>query len=139
MKQISARNLSLKIFGDENFYKYLITGFVNTITTYSIYISLLQIISIFYAYSTAYIIGLFIGLFFHSKFVFKVKINIYITIIYLMFYLFNYFFSGILLWLFVEKFYYSKVIAPLLVLFISIPINFFLTKLIFYEKPLTIN
>ena len=139
MKPISARNLSLKIFGELNFYKYLITGFINTNITYFIYISLLQLISIFYAYSTAYIIGIFMGLFLNSKFVFEIKINIGTTITYAILNLFSYFFSGILLWLFVEKFYYSKMLAPLLVLCVSIPINFFLTKLIFHEKTTAIN
>ena len=132
------------MFGSAHFYKYLVSGLINTTITYFIYLALLAVFPYIVAYSITYIIGIILGFILSSKWVFMTKINAKIIIAYPIAYMFSYLISCMLLWIFVEKLRFSKQFSPLIILVITVPLMFILTKLIFkksisHDAPISIN
>jgi putative flippase GtrA len=118
------------------FVKFGIVGLSNTVIAYVIYVSLVYLgVHYIFANVVAFIISVLNSFFWNNKYVFKnhtrSKRDIFNSLIksYI-----SYAFSGIiigsiLLFVFIDVLHISKYIAPLLGLFISVPLNFFLNKL----------
>jgi putative flippase GtrA len=117
------------------FIKFGIVGFSNTVIAYIIYAVLVYLgLHYFFANLAAFIISVLNSFFWNNKYVFKnnegSKRSIFKSLIktYI-----SYAFSGIiignlLLFFFIDVLHISKYIAPLLGLFISVPLNFVLNK-----------
>jgi len=87
------------------------------------------------AYSITYLVGIFIGYCLNSSFVFKKPKNIKNAATYPLAYIINYAVSLGILWLLVNWIYIPKEFAPILVLAITTPLIYFMTKAIFTVKP----
>lgn len=116
------------------FPRFLIAGAINTSSTYLLYLGLLLLMPYLWAYSLTYAAGIGLGYALNSRWVFKKAYNFRSATIYPAIYTINYFLGILLLWLFIEQIHISKEIAPLIVLTISVPIMYFMSKSIFQRQ-----
>ncbi len=118
-------------FGNWRLSKYLIAGALNTGLTYLLYLILLKVTSYIWAYSLTFAAGIVLGYFLNALWVFKSRLQWQSMLSYPLAYLINYALGVLLLWLLVEQLRIPKEIAPLLVVIISLPIMYAITKTIF--------
>lgn len=112
--------------------KFGIVGVSNNLINYIAYYILLKCnIHYILANSIGYLLGIFNSYYWNNRIVFRAQkrgktrkkfFRVFVC------YGFTYIITTILLFLFVEKFIIPKVFAPILVLFITVPINFLLNK-----------
>ena len=118
------------------FLKFSIVGLSNTIISYVIY-ALLVFFGTQYiiANLAAFIVSVANSFFWNNKYIFKPENGISRNLIYTLIKTYiSYAFSGILianilLYIYIDRLGISKYLAPLFVLFITVPINFLLNKL----------
>lgn len=123
------------------FVKFGIVGVINTSVSYGIY-SALVYLGIYYVVSNvmAYIVGIIVSYLLNSKFVFKKSEgenrSIWQTFIKMCtsYAIVNLLLQSLLLALLVEKMELSKYIAPLIILCITVPLNFVLNKFWTFKK-----
>lgn len=120
--------------------RYLIVGGLNTVVTYVLYLLILNVSNITIAYTTSYILGILISYFLNVIFVFKTKVSIKKFFQFPLVYVVQYFLNTFFLIILVKNLNVNEKLAPLIILIISIPITFILTKVIlgnrkFKEKP----
>lgn len=117
------------------FYRFILWGAINTLSGYLIYVLLLLFLPYLVSYSLAYILGIFISYFLNSKFVFKRELRLSRALTYPLVYVTQYVLGVISLYLLVEVFKLNKLLAPLLVVLITIPVTFFLSRRVVKGKP----
>lgn len=121
-------------FLNKEFLKFLISGGINTIATYGLYLLFLIVMEYKAAYSLSYIIGILFSYLLNTIFVFKEKVSlmkfIKFPVVYLVQYLIN---LGILL-LLVEYINLPAEIVPIIVIFTTLPITYVLSKHIIKGK-----
>lgn len=113
------------------FPRYLIAGTLNTGLTYLLYLGLLLLMPYIWAYSLTYVAGIALGYALNARWVFKKAPSLRTATIYPLSYAFNYTLGVALLWVFVEIVDLPKEIAPLVVVAITVPLMYILTKAIF--------
>lgn len=116
------------------FPRFVIAGAVNTGMTYVIYLILLLFMPYVWAYSFTYIVGIFLGYALNSRWVFKKPPSLHSATVYPLTYGFNYLLGVGLLWILVEKMKTPEQLAPLVVVAISVPVMYWITKAIFERK-----
>jgi putative flippase GtrA len=121
--------------------RFTVAGAVNTGATYGIYVFLLSFLPYFWAYSVSYVVGLAFGYIINTYWVFNVKPEAKSAAMYPVVYVLNYFIGLSLLRVLVEYLDIQREIAPLIVVFATVPLMYLLMKFVFhgrfYEK--TIN
>lgn len=108
--------------------KFLVCGALNTALTYAIYYCLQLILSYQIAYASAYVAGIVFSYWLNSTFVFKTPMTWRGLLAYPVVYLVQYLLSAVLLGLLVEQLDLPKELAPLVVIVISIPLTFVMTR-----------
>ena len=98
--------------------------------SYAIYVVLLLFLIYPVAYSLAYFLGIFISYYLNSRFVFKRDVRLVKAFQYPLVYLVQYLLGVSLLSVLIEIFSLNKFIAPALVIMITIPVTFFLSRFI---------
>ena len=116
------------------FPRFLIAGAVNTGLTYALYLGLLFLMPYVWAYSLTYAIGICIGYLLNARWVFKRAPSLSSATAYPLTYALNYLLGVGMLWLLVELIHIPKEIAPLLVVAVSVPVMYIVTKSIFLGK-----
>ncbi|MFJ7736036.1 GtrA family protein [Lysinibacillus sp. NPDC097287] len=114
--------------------RFLFVGGFNTIATYGIYLMLLLFFSYNISYSISYISGIAISFLLNSKYVFKVKLTFSKAIKYPIVYVVQYIINVIVLNLLVKNSIVNEMIAPILVIIISLPVTYILSKYILEKK-----
>ena len=114
--------------------RFLIAGAVNTGLTYVLYLGLLFLVPYVWAYSLTYAIGICIGYLLNARWVFKQAPSLSSATAYPLTYALNYLLGVGMLWLLVELFHIPKEIAPILVVALTVPIMYIVTKSIFIGK-----
>ena len=117
------------------FPRFLIAGGVNTTLTYCLYLGLLRLMPYAWAYSLAYVVGLGFGYVLNGKWVFQRQLSPRTATVYPLTYALHYGVGMTLLWLLVELVHVPKAIAPLLVVTVSAPFMYALTRAIFQGRP----
>lgn len=130
MKRETARAMLLTKYINNEFVRFLAIGVVNTFGTYVIYLLLLLLVSHNIAYTLSYIIGIVFAFVLNSKFTFKVKLSLKKMLRYPLVYLVQYLINLFMLNLIIFKFSINEEVAPVIVITLSIPISFILSKLI---------
>ncbi|WP_438348920.1 GtrA family protein [Paenibacillus sp. FA6] len=119
---------------NRQFLKFVISGGINTLVTYLVYLLLLLIFNYSLAYTLSYVSGIFLSYYLNTVFVFKEKVSfrtfLKFPIVYLVQYLVNLF----MLYILVERLHLAVEIVPLIVIVITIPITYTLSKLIIKGK-----
>ncbi|WP_232278715.1 GtrA family protein [Paenibacillus sp. 481] len=117
-------------FLSKEFLKFVVVGIVNTASTYLIYLLLLSVLSYTLSYTVSYVCGIFISYVLNTYYVFKEKLNYKKMIQYPLVYVVQYVLNAIMLYLLIDYLGLEKEYAPLIVIILSIPITFILSRLI---------
>ncbi|MBD8519551.1 GtrA family protein [Lysinibacillus fusiformis] len=115
---------------NKEFIRFLCVGGFNTVATYCVYLTLLSYIGYNFAYVISYISGIVISFLLNAKYVFNVKLTFKKAIGYPIVYIVQYIINVIVLNLLVKNNIVNEVMAPILVIVISIPLTFILSKYI---------
>ncbi|EJN00862.1 GtrA family protein [Herbaspirillum sp. YR522] len=117
--------------GDLSFLRFVIAGVINTSLTYLLYLLLIQFIPYIWAYSLTYVSGIALGYLLNAWWVFRSKPDTRSGAAYLLSYLANYLLGVAILWLLVSWLGVPKEVGPLLVVAVSVPVMYVLTRSIF--------
>ncbi|OKP81742.1 polysaccharide synthesis protein GtrA [Paenibacillus helianthi] len=134
MKAESGRPTLLTKLLNKEFLKFVISGGINTLATYLMYLLLLLFFNYSLSYTISYVSGIFLSYYLNTVFVFKEKVSfkkfLKFPIVYFIQYLVNIF----MLYVLVERVHLSTGIVPLIVIVVTIPITYALSKLIIKSK-----
>jgi putative flippase GtrA len=119
---------------NKEFLKFVISGGINTIATYLVYLLLLIFLNYSLSYTISYVSGIFLSYYLNTVFVFKEKVSfvkfLKFPVVYLVQYLINIF----MLYVLVEYLHISTQVVPLIVIVVTIPITYTLSKFIIKSK-----
>ncbi|WP_307417043.1 GtrA family protein [Paenibacillus sp. W2I17] len=119
---------------NKEFLKFLISGGINTLATYLMYLFLLLFYNYSLSYSVSYITGIFLSYYLNSVFVFKEKISFRKFLKFPIVYLVQYIVNMLMLYVLVEYAQFNVQIVPLVAMIITVPITFILSKMIIKSK-----
>lgn len=122
-------------FINREFYRFIFWGGINTLAGYLIYALLLLFLPYLVSYSIAYVLSIFISYFLNAKFVFNQELRLSKAIKYPLVYVTQYLVGIIGLYLLVQVLRVNKLLAPALVVLITIPATFFLSRRVVKGKP----
>lgn len=110
------------------FIRFIICGIINTLLTYLIYLGGLCMVGYSLAYTFSFICGIFISYYLNSRFVFQKALSWRKALQYPLVYLLQYVLGISSLYLLVEILGLSEIIAPVIVVFITVPATFLLSR-----------
>ncbi|MEK5036071.1 GtrA family protein [Paenibacillus sp. FSL R7-0302] len=134
MKVESGRPTLLTKLLNKEFLKFVVSGGINTLTTYLMYLLLLLFLNYSLAYTVSYVSGIFLSYYLNTVFVFKEKMSIKKFLKFPIVYLIQYFINLLMLYILVEHLHLSTRIVPLIVVVVTIPVTYVLSKLIIKSK-----
>lgn len=111
------------------FIRFLIVGIINTVNYYVVYLMLHVYMDSNYmvAHIIGFMISMVLSFFLSSYFTFKVKPTLVKFFQFPLTQLFNISVSSVLIYLFVEYLFVDSMIAPIVSLFITVPLTFIIT------------
>lgn len=121
-------------FINREFFRFVFWGGVNTLAGYLVYAFLLWFLPYLISYSVAFIFSIFVSYVLNSKFVFKQELELRKAIKYPVVYVNQYVLGAVSLYLLVHFLAISKLVAPLLVVVLTIPVTYFLSRRILRGK-----
>jgi putative flippase GtrA len=110
------------------FVRFLCVGIANTSFSYTLYILFNLVMPYTVAYTLSYILGVVFSYWLNSKWVFRVQMSFKTFVKFPLVYVAQYAINVVSLRLLVEQVGLSKIVAPFLVIVISIPITFLLGR-----------
>jgi len=113
------------------FFKFIISGGLNTIATYLVYLLLLTITNYQISYTVSYIAGIILSYYLNKKFVFKTKNSLKTFLIYPLVYLSQYLLGFFLTWFWIEILKLNPIYSPIIVVALSLPVTFLLSRFVF--------
>ncbi|MEK4519895.1 GtrA family protein [Paenibacillus sp. FSL H8-0122] len=119
---------------NKEFLKFVISGGINTLATYLVYLLLLLFLNYSLSYTVSYISGIFLSYYLNTVFVFKEKVSFIKFLKFPMVYLTQYLINILMLYVLVEHLGLSTKVVPLIVIVVTIPITYVLSKLIIKSK-----
>jgi putative flippase GtrA len=126
MLSMKFTNLNIKEYAG-----FMMVGAVNTGVTYGMYAAfLLLLLPYKVSYSLAYIGGIIISYYLNSQFVFKEPVTLVKFLKYPVVYVVQYGLGIIILYVCIDIWSVSKWLAPIVVIVISLPVTFVISKLI---------
>ena len=111
------------------FVRFLQVGVTNTVGTYLLYLALILILPYVIAYSITFVVGVLFSAWLNARYSFTTRLTGRTLIRFVVIYLINFLLSMQLLIFCVERMDIPQAIAPLVVLAVFTPINFFCSKL----------
>lgn len=114
----------------KEFGRFLVVGCLNTAFAYSLYILFNQFMHYQAAYALAYVAGIFFSYWLNTRWVFKTVMNWKSFLSFPFVYVFQYGMNAILLHVLVETFHVSEWFSPFLVIVVSIPVTFALSRFV---------
>jgi putative flippase GtrA len=116
------------------FSRFLISGGLNTVVTYAVYLGLLRLLPYHVSYTVAYVSGIGFAYVLNRFFVFKDHRGLQSILALPFVYFAQYLLGIVLIWFCVERIGMSDVVAPLVVIMLSVPFTYFLSHLAFLGK-----
>lgn len=117
-------------FINRDFYRFVFWGAINTLVGYALYLFLLLLLPYLIAYSVAYVFGVFFSYYLNSKFVFKQQLKLSKALKYPLVYVTQYILGAVSLYLMVQCLKIGEALAPALVVLLTTPITYLLSKTI---------
>ena len=114
----------------KEFAAFLLCGAANTLLTYALYVLLLLLMPYKLSYSLAYVCGIFISYYLNSQLVFKQPVSLAKFLKYPVVYIVQYLLGISVLYLCIDMLGFSEWLAPLVVILVSLPVTFVLSKFI---------
>jgi len=108
--------------------RFLLSGASTTIVSYAIYLVLLQWMPYVFAYSIAYVAGIVWSYFANTLFVFRRAPSVTRAALFPLVYLAQYVVGTLLLILLVDVLGFSKTLAPLAVIVLTLPLTYVLSR-----------
>ncbi len=124
------------------FIRFLCTGGLNTAVTYGIYLLLLQLVNYQISYTISYVTGIVFTFFLNRLFVFKTHQGLKSLVLFPLIYVIQYLFGLLIIGGSVKYLNLDVQLAPLVVIVLSIPLTYLLSKFVFVgreAKPSTIK
>jgi putative flippase GtrA len=115
---------------ENRIFRFLVTGALNTIVTFGIYIVLKTVFDYQIAYFLSYASGILFAYFMNVFFVFKKPLSLRTFIRFPLVYVIQYIVGAILLELLVQILGFSATFAPLFVIVITLPLTFLLSRFV---------
>ncbi len=122
-----------KLF-EREFIRFLLAGGINAIFSYGMYLVLLLIVRYEAAYTVSYIFGIILSYYLHSILVFRKKMKLLTFLSYPIVYIIQYGLNIVLLKLLVDIAGITTIAAPILVICITIPVTFLVSRFILSYK-----
>ena len=116
------------------FFRFLVSGAINTAVTFGIYLLFLPVFSYPISYSIAYVIGIGVAYFLNRAFVFRAHQGARSALLLPLVYVAQYGIGILMLWLLIDQLKLSEEIAPLVVIVVTIPLTYLLTRFVFVGK-----
>lgn len=113
---------------DNPFIRFLIMGTTNTGVTYVIYVGLVLFMPYAMAYTVTMAVGIYLSYFLNARYVFRSKLNLAAALQYPSVYLVQYLLGLLLLYLLVEKAGVSRFLAPLIIVCVTVPVTYVLSR-----------
>lgn len=110
------------------FGRFLVVGCANTVFAYSLYFLLNMWMHYQLAYALAYMAGIFFSYWLNTQWVFRAAMNWRSFFSFPLVYVFQYSMNALLLHVLVEMFDLSEWLSPMLVIVISIPVTFVMSR-----------
>ena len=117
--------------GASSFTRFLVSGGVNTAVTYALYFALLPFVSYRVSYTVAYSAGIAIAYLFNRHLVFFSHRGMLSVVLLPLVYLAQYLISLAVLWLWIDKAGLSASTGPLVVIALTVPVTYLLSRKIF--------
>lgn len=114
----------------KEFGRFLVVGCLNTAFAYSLYFLFNLFMHYQAAYALAYIAGIFFSYWLNTRWVFKTAMTWKSFFAFPLVYVFQYGVNAILLHVLVETFHLSEWLSPFLVIIVSIPVTFALSRFV---------
>lgn len=124
----------MKRFTEPAAFRFLVSGGVNTVVTYGIYLLLVQFLRYQVAYTVTYVIGIALGYLLNAFWVFKSVPTFKSAVAYPVVYMGQYALGIGLLSVFVDVLGIENRIAPALVIAVTLPLMFVLSKFVFKKS-----
>ena len=115
------------------FLRFLISGGINTVATYAVYLALLRAVDYRISYTIAYVVGILLSYALNWLFVFRTHRGLSSAMLFPFVYLAQYAVSLATVWIWVDRFGLPKSLAPLIAIMITIPLTYFLSKGFFVQ------
>jgi hypothetical protein len=128
MKLVTTPMLLLRKLFDFEFLRFLICGFTTTVFSYLLYIILLFAIDYKYAYTLSFIFSILFSYFINTYVVFRKKFDRKKLIKFPLLYIIQYLLGLMLTIWFVSYCNFSAYLAPLIVVILTIPLNFIIVR-----------
>jgi putative flippase GtrA len=110
------------------FARFIVCGVIRTGLAFMIYVCLLWLCPYGVAYTISYAAGILLSYWLNARFVFQEPLRIGRALQFPLVYLVQYLFGLGLLFLLVEAGHLSKIVAPVLIVIITLPITFLLSR-----------
>ena len=115
-------------FFNREFSRFIFWGGVNTLFGYLVYAFLLLFLQYLVAYTITYALGIFISYYLNSRFVFRREVELRKAMQYPLVYLVQYLLGTAALYLLVQVLGVNKLLAPLLVILLTIPVTYLMGR-----------
>jgi putative flippase GtrA len=114
----------------KQFVRFALMGGLNTLLTYGVYAILVGVLPYTVSYTVAYLLGIGLSYYLNARFVFRAPLRVGTAATYPLVYLVQYLVGVALLRLLVEALRVSELIAPLVVIALTLPLIFALSRLV---------
>jgi putative flippase GtrA len=128
-------DFSRRFLREHQFARFLISGGVNTVLTYLVYVALVLFLPYPIAYTVTTILGIFVSYVLNARFVFRRKLTLSGALQYPIVYVIQYFLGLFLLYVLVERARMSKFYAPLLIVGATVPVTYLLSRFVIARRP----
>jgi len=115
--------------------RFLCGGVANTLSTYLLYLALIQMVPYQVAYFCAYLIGIVLAYWLNARFVFKVALSWKGLFAYPLVYLVQYLSAALLLEGLVRFVHVPPALGPLLVTVVLLPLTYVMNKVVLKVRP----
>jgi putative flippase GtrA len=115
---------------ENRIFRFLVTGALNTIMTFGIYVALKTVFDYQIAYFLSYVSGIVFAYLMNALFVFKKRVSLRSFIRFPLVYVVQYIAGAFLLELLVQVLGLSVTFAPLFVIVLTLPLTFLLSRFV---------
>jgi putative flippase GtrA len=116
------------------FFRFILSCGLNTAITYGIYLLLLQQTSYQISYTIAYVSGIAISYLLNRVFVFREHRGLRSLLLFPLVYVTQYGFGMLILWLWIDMAGLNDKIAPLVVVAMTLPLTYVLSRFVFLGR-----
>jgi len=116
------------------FFRFLLTGGLNTCVTYGLYLILLNFFTYTVSYSISYVCGILLAFLLSRYFVFKEHQGLKSVLFFPLVYVAQYLFGLLIVWIWVSVLRLPESLAPLTAVALSLPLTYTLSKFVFTKQ-----